>query len=137
MGKDVLMPRYIVLGLSLLATACFTSIGSAQATPLRDVLALPSLEQPDKEKQPGKEKPGKDKGKKGPEKIEPKTDVFAQSLLPPAEAPRAYNPHMMGDFFGLYVRTLITVTGTQTATFTQRAPGGGAPAPGGFVTTTV
>jgi len=64
------------------------------------------------EKDPGKQA-DKDK-KKQPDAAPP--DVFSNLLVPRGEARAGFNPNMMGDFQGIFVRQTITIFGTQTIT---------------------
>ena len=48
----------------------------------------------------------------------PKTDIFAQAPMMSEQFPTGFNPHMLGDFPGYFVRQTITVFGVQTVTTT-------------------
>jgi hypothetical protein len=48
----------------------------------------------------------------------PKTDLFAQTPAQNGDSPASFNPHMMGDFPGTFVRQQYTVLGFQTITTT-------------------
>lgn len=63
------------------------------------------------EKKPPEKKPPEKKGTPAP-------DVFDPTLLPRADIPTGFNPHMLGDFPGYFAQRRITVIGTQTTTTT-------------------
>ena len=70
--------------------------------------------------QPNQPEKDKDKDKKQPEKKltdPPDTDFFTRTPAPIRDA-LGYNPHMMGDWFGVYSRTSVNVVGVQTITQT-------------------
>ncbi len=64
----------------------------------------------------------KEKDKKPAEKKltdTPDTDVFTQTPAPLRDA-LGFNPHMMGDFYGTFAKSFVTVTGVQTTTVTTQ-----------------
>ena len=71
----------------------------------------------DQPKQLDKEKKAPDT--KVPEKNPtqpPQTDIFDPSLMPRSETSNSFNPHMMGDFPGVFGRRNVTLSGFQTTT---------------------
>jgi hypothetical protein len=75
----------------------------------------------------GKEEPKqKEKDQKPPEKkivAPPETDVFSRVLVPRAEAPSGYNPHMLGDWSNKFARRQTTVVATQTTVVKETSTG--------------
>jgi len=110
----------ICIALTVLGVAISAHADEPLSTTLNEV-------QGDKSKQPDKEK-------KVPE---PKTNVFAEALVPRTEATRTFNPNMMGDFFGGFARQQITVVGSQTITTPGRLGGNGVLIPPTTVTVPV
>jgi len=79
-----------------------------------------------------KDKPKPDKEKKPIEP--PKKDIFSDVALMGGQFPTGFNPQMMGDFLGGFMRRTIVETGTQT--ITTRTTKKNLGAVGGIVTTT-
>lgn len=109
---------YALLLIPLLVFQAFTTEPDATLppVPIENVAVMQSAgkEQP-KPGDKSKDKQ-KDKDKKPPEKKltdAPDTDIFTQTPAPLRDA-LGFNPHMMGDFYGTFARSTVTITGTQT-----------------------
>jgi hypothetical protein len=119
-----------------LALACaLPAVLLAFAPPVADDALPPALlltQAKDKEP-PKKEEPKKKDGDKKatppdsprpPERhTPPENDAFAQAPTRGGEAPsRGFNPHMLGDYQGLFARRFVTVPATQTVTTVRLTP---------------
>jgi hypothetical protein len=120
-------------GIVLLATAVGSILaqgpaGSNDTPPNPDLLLVQAK---DKDKDTPKKPPDKPKDADKPKTPEPPPaptppaapDAFAQGPTRGGEAPgRGYNPHMVGDYQGLFARMLVTMPVEQTINTVQLVP---------------
>ena len=98
------------------------TLGKSEPSGMTLVQAPDKSKTPDKAKTPDKSKtPDKAKTPDSPAPVPPETppatDAFAQAPSRGGEAPgRGFNPHMLGDYQGLFVRRFVAVPAIQTTT---------------------